>query len=99
MVGSMIVDTPTLGPVITSCVCLNCLLDIYGKSFRMDLVFLSLNKLDVILGMSWLEFNHVHINCFDKTMSFQEFDTSDELFVSAKQVGEFMKDETEVFMY
>ena len=31
-------------------------------------------------------------------MSFLEFDASDELFVSAKQVEECMKDDTEVFM-
>ena len=31
-------------------------------------------------------------------MSFPEFDASDELFVSAKQVDKFMKDDVEVFM-
>lgn len=34
----------------------------------------------------------------DKSTPFQEFDASDELFVSAKQVDELVKDETEVFM-
>lgn len=48
--------------------------------------------------MSWLEFNHVHINYFDKTVSFPEFDASDELFVSSKQVDEFVKDNATVFM-
>lgn len=48
--------------------------------------------------MNWLEFNHVHINCFAKTVSFLEFDTSDELFVSAKQVNEFVKVDVEMFM-
>lgn len=37
--------------------------------------------------MIWLELNHVHINCYKKTMSFLEFDASDELVVSAMQVG------------
>lgn len=31
-------------------------------------------------------------------MSFPEFNSSDELFVYAKQVDELMKDDTEVFM-
>lgn len=31
-------------------------------------------------------------------MSFPKFDVSDELFVSAKQVGEFVKDDSKVFM-
>lgn len=98
MVGSMIVDTPTLGLLTTSWVCLNCLLTIYGKSFGLDLVCLPLNKIGVILRMNWLEFNHVHINCFDKSVSFPKFDASDKLFVLAKQVDEFMKDKTEVFL-
>lgn len=48
--------------------------------------------------MNWLEFNHVHINCFDKSVSFREFDASDELFVSTKQVDEFMENDVKVFM-
>lgn len=35
---------------------------------------------------------------FDKSGSFPKFDVSDELFVSAKQVDVFMKDEAELFM-
>ncbi|XP_050915425.1 uncharacterized protein LOC127130461 [Lathyrus oleraceus] len=35
---------------------------------------------------------------FHKSVSFPEFDASDELFVSAKQVPEFVKDEAVVFM-
>lgn len=43
MVGSMVIDTPAIGLVKTSWVCLNCPLTIYGKSFGMDLVCLPLN--------------------------------------------------------
>lgn len=49
IVGSKIVDTLTLGSITTSWVFLNCPLTIYGKSFGMDLVCLSLKNLDVIL--------------------------------------------------
>lgn len=38
MVGSMIVDTPALGPMTTSLVCLYCPLTIYDKNFGIDLV-------------------------------------------------------------
>lgn len=92
MVGSMVVDTPTLGLVTTSLVFLKCPLSIYGKNFGMYLVCLPLNKLDVILGMNWLEFNRVHINCFNKTILFSELDEDGGLFVSAKQVDGFLKD-------
>lgn len=81
-----------------SWVCLNILLVIHGYSFGMDLVCLLLNQLDVILGMNWLEFNHVHINYFDKTVMFIEIGENGELmFISAKQVYDFLKDEAQVF--
>lgn len=98
MVGSMVIDTSANDSVTTSWVCLNFLLTIYGKSFGMGLVCLPSNKLDVILGMNLLEFNRVHINCFDKPLSFLDFDASDELLMFAKQVDEFMKDEVGVFI-
>ncbi|XP_050909607.1 uncharacterized protein LOC127123431 [Lathyrus oleraceus] len=98
MVVSMVIDTTINDLVTTSWVCLNCPLHIYGKSFGMDLVCLPLNKLNVILGMNWFEFNHVHINCFDKLVPFPEFDASDELFVSIKKVDELIKDDAKVFM-
>lgn len=96
MVESMIIDTLTNGSVTTSWVCLNCLLTNYGKIFGMNLVYLPLNKLDVILGMIWLKFNHFHINCFDKSVLFPELDANDELFMSTKKVDKFLKDEDEV---
>lgn len=45
-----------------------------------------------------VKFNHVHINCYDKTLSFLELDASDELFVYAKQVDRLMMDEARVFL-
>ncbi|XP_050915274.1 uncharacterized protein LOC127130281 [Lathyrus oleraceus] len=53
----------------------------------------------VILGMNLLEFDHVIINYFAKMVSFPKFDTSDELFVSAKLVNEFVKDGAATFIY
>ncbi|XP_050909527.1 uncharacterized protein LOC127123344 [Lathyrus oleraceus] len=45
-----------------------------------------------------LWFNHVHINYYDKTLSFLELDASDELFVYVKQVDRLMKDDASVFL-
>lgn len=64
----------------------------------MDLVCLPLRNHDIILEINWLEFNHVHINYYDKMVSFPYFDASDELFMSVKQVDEFVKHDAEVFM-
>lgn len=98
MVGSMIVNTLALGSVTTSLVCLNCPLTIYGKNFRMDLVCVLLNKLVVILGMNWLEFNHVHINYYNKYVSYLEIKKDEGMFVSAKQVNKVVNDGARVFM-
>ena len=59
MHGNMIIDTPVMGSVFTSVACLNCPFSIFSRDFRMNLVCLPLDQLDVILGMNWLEFNHV----------------------------------------
>lgn len=67
---SMVIYTLAKGSVTTSSVCLNCPLSIFGRNFGMELVCLPLYKLDVILGMNWLEFNRVHINYFTKMVIF-----------------------------
>ena len=54
----------------TSLVCSNCPLSIFDKEFVVDLFCLSLSGLDVILGMNWLEYNYVHINCYNKSLRF-----------------------------
>ena len=98
MNGSMLIETPANGSVTTTFVCLKCPLSIYGKSFLMDLVCLPLHQIDVILGMNWLEFNYVHINCFAKTVEFPEFgDRGELMFLSAKQVDELLEDEAVMF--
>lgn len=55
----MIIETPTKGLVTTTSVFLNYPLLIFDKDFNIDLICLPLENLDVILGMNWLEFNHV----------------------------------------
>lgn len=57
--SGLVIDTPTNESVTTSLICLSCTLSIYGREFGLDLIFVPLSDLDVILGMNWLEFNHV----------------------------------------
>src|SRR3954465_5957451 len=96
--GSMVIDTPASGSVTTSSACLNCPVDIFGREFGMDLVCLPLKELDVILGMNWLEFNRVHINCFTKTVIFPEEVSNGNLEMTARQVNEAIRDGATVFM-
>ncbi|XP_058768114.1 uncharacterized protein LOC131641829 [Vicia villosa] len=97
MDSSMVIDTLANGSVTTNFVS-GCPLTIFGKIFVMDLVCLPLHQIDVILGMNWLEFNYVHINCYSKTARFPDFEDGGELmFLSAKQVGELVKDKASLF--
>lgn len=69
----MVIDTPANGSVTTSLVCVKCILTIYGRDFGVDLICLPLSQLDVVLGMNWLEFKCMYINCYSKTLLFPEF--------------------------
>ncbi|XP_050918400.1 uncharacterized protein LOC127135807 [Lathyrus oleraceus] len=96
--GSMVIDTPAMGLVTTSSVCLKCPLNICDKYFEVDLVCLPLTQLEVILGMDWLRANHVYINCFAKVVLFLEPENEGDLFLSTQQVNEYVRDGAEVFM-
>ncbi|XP_050878180.1 uncharacterized protein LOC127081998 [Lathyrus oleraceus] len=83
--SGLVIDTPTNGSVSTSLICLNFPLSIYSRDFGVDLIFLPLSDHDVILGMSWLEFNHVYINCYNKSVRFLAADEEEEdSFISAE---------------
>ncbi|XP_058746182.1 uncharacterized protein LOC131619056 [Vicia villosa] len=98
MDDSMVIDTPSSGSVTTTFVCKGCPLTIFDKSFMMDLVCLPLHQINVILGMNWLEFNYVHINCYNKTLRYPEFGDNGELMLlTTKQVSECLRDEVVMF--
>ncbi|XP_058775066.1 uncharacterized protein LOC131649317 [Vicia villosa] len=86
MDGSRVIDTPASGFATTTFVCKGHPLIIFDKSFVMDLVCLPLHQINVILGMNWLEFNYVHINCYSKTLRFPLFgDNGEMMLLAAKQ--------------
>lgn len=94
----LVVDTLANSAVTTSLVCMNCPLSIYGKDFGIDLICLSLEDMDVIMGMNWLEFNHVYINCYNKILQFlAPKDKQEDDFISAKELKELLKYEAKAF--
>ncbi|XP_058766421.1 uncharacterized protein LOC131640020 [Vicia villosa] len=95
--GEMVVDLPIKGSVTTSLVCLKCPLSIFDRDFVVDIVYIPLRGLDVILGMNWLEHNHVHINCYDKSMRFSTPKEEGVDLLSARQLRLLMKEEVQVF--
>ncbi|XP_050878125.1 uncharacterized protein LOC127081941 [Lathyrus oleraceus] len=95
----MVIETPAKGSVTTTSVCLNCPLIIFDKGFGIDLIFLPLENLDVILGMNWLEFNHVHINCYNKSVRFLTLGEEEEVdFLSTRELNELLEEEARVFV-
>jgi len=65
----------------------------FGRDFEIDLVCLPLIGMDVILGMNWLEYNHVHINCFSKSVYFSSTEEeSGAEFLSTKQLKQLERD-------
>lgn len=56
-------------------------------------------QLDVILGMNLLDFNHVHINCFDKTVLFHKSkESNNSRFIFSNQVEMSLKKDDNMFV-
>jgi len=68
----LLVSTSSSGQVATSSVCVGCLIEVAGHRFKMNLVCLPLEGLDVILGMEWLSNNHIMIDCGRRSLVFPE---------------------------
>jgi len=66
----LVVSTSTSGLVRTSSVCARCPVEVEGRVYKVNLICLPLQGLDVILGMDWLSANHVLIDCREKKLLF-----------------------------
>lgn len=88
----MVIDISANGSVTTMLVYLNWTLKIYVKDFGFDLVCLPFSQLNVILGINLVNFNHIYINCFNKSVLFPKFDEEEKLrFRYTNQVEDFLK--------
>jgi len=68
----LLVSTPSSGQVATSSICVGCSMKVAGRRFKVNLVCLPLEGLDVILGMDWLSNNHIMIDCGWRSLVFLE---------------------------
>ncbi|XP_047180616.1 uncharacterized protein LOC124847220 [Vigna umbellata] len=66
----LVVSTPTTDEVRTSTVCVRCPIKVEGHRFKVNLLCLPLQGLEVILGMDWLTANHILIDCGEKRLVF-----------------------------
>ncbi|XP_027915177.1 uncharacterized protein LOC114174540 [Vigna unguiculata] len=80
----LLVSTSSSGQVATSSVCVGCSIEVVGRRFKVNLVCLPLEGLDVILGMDWLSNNHVIIDCGRQSLVFPEHEGLE--LISAQRV-------------
>jgi len=65
-----VVSTSASSLVRTSSLCARCLVEVERHIFKVNLICLPLQGLDVILGMDWLSANLVPIACQEKKLLF-----------------------------
>ncbi|XP_022640534.1 uncharacterized protein LOC106770516 [Vigna radiata var. radiata] len=70
----LVVSTPAAGLVRTSTVCARCPIEVEGRRFRVNLICLPLQGLEVILGMDWLAINRILLDYGRKKLIFPNDD-------------------------
>ncbi|WVZ10401.1 hypothetical protein V8G54_014931 [Vigna mungo] len=66
----LVVSTPASGLIKTSNVCIRCPIVVEGRRFKVNLICLPLQGLEIILGMDWLSTNHILLDCGEKKLVF-----------------------------
>jgi len=92
----LVVSTPTSGLVRTSSVCSRCSVEVEGRVYKVNLICLPLQGLDVILGMDWLSANHVFIDCREKKLLFSNSEEPE--LLSSNEVMKEIRDDAQCYM-
>ena len=71
-----VVSTPTSGLVRTSTMCTRCPVEVERRMYKVNVICLPLQGLDVILGMDWLSANRVLIDYWEKKLIFSNSEES-----------------------
>ena len=66
----LVVSTPASGLVRTSSLCARCPVEVEGRRYKVNLICLPLQELEVILGMDWLSANRILIDYREKKLLF-----------------------------
>jgi len=66
----LVVSTPASGLVRTSSLCTRCPVKVEGRRYKVNLICLPLQELEVILGMDWLSANRILIDYREKKLLF-----------------------------
>jgi len=90
------VVSTTSGLVRTSSVCAKCPVEVEGRMFKVNLICLPLQGLDVILGMDWLSSNRILIDYQEKNLLFTDLEEPE--LLSSKGVLKEIRDGVQCFM-
>ena len=71
------VSTPASSLVRTSSLCAKCPIEVEGRKYKVNLICLPLQVLEVILGMDWLFANLILIDCREKRLLFPNSEESE----------------------
>ncbi|XP_027912622.1 uncharacterized protein LOC114172224 [Vigna unguiculata] len=92
----LVVSTPASRTIRTSTVCARCRVEVEGRQYRVNLICLPLEGLDVILGMDWLSANHILIDCKEKRVMFPSPE-DDVVLMSSQQVDQTIQEGSQCF--
>ncbi|XP_052728431.1 uncharacterized protein LOC128195237 [Vigna angularis] len=93
----LVVSTPAAGGIKTSTVCVRCPIEVEGRRFKVNLICLPLQDLEVILGMDWLATNRILIDCGKKELVFPG-EEEEELSVDRGQLKEDIMEGASCFL-
>jgi len=85
-----VVSTLASGLVRTSSLCARCPVEVEGRRYKVNLICLPLQELEVILGMDWLSANRILIDCREKKLLFPNLEEP-ELLTSQGVVKELQE--------
>ena len=54
--------------------CAKCPVEVEGRRYKVNLICLPLQELEVILGMDWLSANRILIDCWEKRLLFLDLE-------------------------
>jgi len=91
-----VVSTPTLGLVRTSSLCVRCPVEVEGRRYKVNLICLPLQELEVILRMNWLSSNHILIDFREKKLLFPNLEKPE--LLSSHRVMKELQNGVQCFM-
>ena len=92
----LVVSTPASSLVRTSSLCARCPMEVEGRRYKVNLICLPLQELEVILGMDWLSTNRILIDCREKRLLFPNSEEPE--LLSSHRVMKELQDDARCFL-